>query len=119
LKKSCRGSNCVQKFGPFEKNGVIAIFFGATFIGNFPFIVYIFMILTKIPVPYEHCLRFNRTWKIFHYASPAINAIIYSFLGKRFRKDLTVFILYKKLESKILLTSFLEGPKLLYKHLTS
>ena len=79
----------------------IVIFFSATFIGNFPYILHKIAILVKLPLNQSQCSQFKRTANIFLIFSPVINGLIYSFLGRKFRKDLKVTSAFLNTNSKL------------------
>ncbi|CAG5094475.1 Oidioi.mRNA.OKI2018_I69.XSR.g13590.t1.cds [Oikopleura dioica] len=66
----------------------IAIFLLATLLGSAPCLLFYFIRLTKIDfgVDFCHKLIYVKDW--FLISCPMINAIIYSFLGRKFRRDL-------------------------------
>lgn len=68
----------------------IAIFLLATLLGSAPCLLFYFIRLTKIDfgVDFCHKLIYVKDW--FLISCPMINAIIYSFLGRKFRRDLVV-----------------------------
>ncbi len=68
----------------------IAIFLIATLLGSAPCLLFYLIRLTKIDFGVNFCHRLIYVKDWFLISCPMINAIIYSFLGRKFRRDLMV-----------------------------
>ncbi|CBY09914.1 unnamed protein product [Oikopleura dioica] len=66
----------------------IAIFLIATLLGSAPCLLFYLIRLTKIDFGVNFCHRLIYVKDWFLISCPMINAIIYSFLGRKFRRDL-------------------------------
>ncbi|CAG5112138.1 Oidioi.mRNA.OKI2018_I69.chr2.g6387.t2.cds [Oikopleura dioica] len=68
-------------------NRTIMIFFVATLICLLPYICYQIILFYMIPLSSYHCEGFKNVSQSFLIMSPILNAILYSFLGRKFREE--------------------------------